>query len=92
MVGVDLGATNVRAGAFTSEGDLLAVNQDDLQAHRGVQHGLERIASVVDRVMEEAGGKVIQPKSTIPGVGYFAYCADTEGNVFGIMEEDPDAK
>jgi hypothetical protein len=28
----------------------------------------------------------------IPGVGYFAYCQDTEGNTFGIMQEDKSAK
>jgi predicted enzyme related to lactoylglutathione lyase len=38
------------------------------------------------------GGKVITPRMTVPGVGYFAYCQDTEGNVFGIMEEDSSAK
>jgi len=32
------------------------------------------------------GGKVVKSKEFIPGVGWFAYCADTEGNVFGIME------
>ncbi len=39
-----------------------------------------------------AGGKVVMPKDTIPGVGYFAYCADTEGNVFGMMQNDPSAR
>jgi predicted enzyme related to lactoylglutathione lyase len=27
----------------------------------------------------------------MPGVGYMAYCRDTEGNTFGIMQEDPNA-
>ena len=40
----------------------------------------------------ERGGKVVVPKMPVPGVGYMAYCADTEGNVFGIMQEDPTAK
>jgi uncharacterized protein len=39
----------------------------------------------------EAGGKILTPKTPIPGVGYFGYCVDTEGNVFGIMENDPKA-
>ncbi len=38
------------------------------------------------------GGKIVAPKMPIPGVGYFAYCQDTEGNVFGIMQSDPSAK
>ncbi len=40
----------------------------------------------------EAGGKVVMPKTAVPSVGYMAYCADTEGNVFGIMQNDPSAK
>ncbi|HEY8470834.1 MAG TPA: VOC family protein [Longimicrobiales bacterium] len=36
--------------------------------------------------IEQAGGKVVAPKMEIPGVGWLAYCQDTEGNVFGIME------
>lgn len=39
-----------------------------------------------------AGGKVVAPKMAIPGVGYFALCQDTEGNSFGLMEEDTSAK
>ena len=35
----------------------------------------------------EAGGKVITPKQSVPSVGYFTYCQDTEGNTFGIMEK-----
>jgi predicted enzyme related to lactoylglutathione lyase len=27
----------------------------------------------------------------IPGVGYLAYCLDTEGNMFGIMQRDTSA-
>ncbi len=38
------------------------------------------------------GGKIVAPKMPIPGVGYFAYCQDTEGNIFGIMQADPAAK
>ena len=37
------------------------------------------------------GGKVVAPKMEIPGVGYFAYCQDTEGNTFGIIQFHPSA-
>ncbi len=37
------------------------------------------------KVVKE-GGKVLMPKQTVPGIGYFTYCLDTEGNPFGIME------
>jgi len=49
----------------------------------------------IDEAMEKVkrnGGKVLMPKMTIPGIGYNTYCQDTEGNVFGIMEEDASAK
>jgi len=37
----------------------------------------------------EAGGKVLMKKVEVPGVGFMAYCADTEGNTFGLMERSP---
>ena len=38
------------------------------------------------------GGKIAAPKMAIPGVGWQAYCIDTEGNVFGIHQPDEKAK
>jgi predicted enzyme related to lactoylglutathione lyase len=38
------------------------------------------------------GGSVVMDKTPIPGVGYMAYCKDTEGNPFGLMEPDESAK
>lgn len=38
------------------------------------------------RAVVEAGGTVLTGMTEIPGIGYFAYCTDTEGNVFGILE------
>ena len=40
----------------------------------------------------ENGGSVVTPKMAIQGVGYMAYCLDTEGNAFGIMQPDTNAK
>ena len=48
----------------------------------------------VDEYVEKitaSGGKVAVPKQAIPGVGYFAYLRDTEGNTFGIMQSDESA-
>ena len=41
--------------------------------------------------VEKNGGKLIRPKIAVPGVGWMAYIKDTEGNVFGLMETDPEA-
>lgn len=38
------------------------------------------------------GGKALSKKMAIPGVGWHALCMDTEGNQFGIMENDSSAK
>ena len=37
------------------------------------------------------GGKVLEGPMPIPGVGRLAYCQDTEGNTFGMMQADPNA-
>ena len=37
------------------------------------------------------GGKITVPKMPIGGVGWLAYCTDTEGNAFGLMQPDPAA-
>jgi uncharacterized protein len=44
------------------------------------------------KMIQDEGGKVLMPKTPIPGIGWFATCQDTEGNTFGIMEEDRTAK
>ncbi len=42
--------------------------------------------------VEKLGGKVIAPKHTVPGMGYFALCIDSENNAFAIWETDEKAK
>ena len=42
--------------------------------------------------IEKSGGKVVTPKREVPKVGWMAYCQDTEGNIFGIMQAMPGAK
>ena len=43
------------------------------------------------RAIVAAGGKEVVPKMAVPGVGWTAYFADTEQNVFGIIQFDPAA-
>ena len=38
------------------------------------------------KAVEDGGGKVAVPRTEIPGMGAFAYFADTEGNVVGLWE------
>lgn len=51
--------------------------------------------SSVDEFTEKiaaSGGSVVMPKMAVPGIGWLAYCQDTEQNVFGIMQGDPSAQ
>jgi predicted enzyme related to lactoylglutathione lyase len=42
--------------------------------------------------IEEAGGKIVVPKTAIPGVGWLAYFNDTEGNIVGMHQFDSSAQ
>ena len=53
----------------------------------GVKSVDEDIVKVIN-----LGGKIIMPKTPVPGWGYLAVCIDTEGNTFGLWEEDKNAK
>lgn len=53
--------------------------------------GVDSVDAAIDAV-KSAGGKLVMPKTPIPTVGYFAYCEDSEGNLFGVMQSDPHAK
>ncbi|HAL44747.1 MAG: hypothetical protein A2Y12_15620 [Planctomycetes bacterium GWF2_42_9] len=42
--------------------------------------------------VEQLGGKVIEPKTPISKMGWYAVCLDTENNTFGIWQTDANAK
>jgi len=51
------------------------------------------VESVDDTVAQaqQAGGKVLKPKSPVPGAGWFAILFDPEKNVFALWQDDPNA-
>ena len=49
----------------------------------GVANLDESLAAV-----EAHGGKCVLPKMPVSGVGWLAYCKDTEGHIFGMMQPD----
>lgn len=51
---------------------------------------VEDVDGTVEKVLA-AGGSRATPKMSIPGVGWLAYCKDTEGNIFGVMQSDGSA-
>jgi predicted enzyme related to lactoylglutathione lyase len=47
--------------------------------------GVQSVDATIKKV-EAAGGKVVTPRTPIPGMGAFARVADTEGNIVGLFE------
>jgi predicted enzyme related to lactoylglutathione lyase len=41
---------------------------------------------------QSLGATISLPKMPIPGLGWLVYMKDTDGNVFGMMQNDPAAK
>lgn len=48
------------------------------------------VASIDDAIkkIQGAGGKVVTPKTPIPGMGAYARVTDTEGNVIGLFSQN----
>jgi predicted enzyme related to lactoylglutathione lyase len=44
------------------------------------------------KMVEASGGMTALPRMPVPGVGWLAYCKDTEGHIFGLLQADPAAK
>ena len=42
--------------------------------------------------VETAGGEIAVPKNPAPGMGWVVICRDTEGNFFGLWQDDKEAK
>ena len=53
LIGVDLGATMVRAGAFTPLGEMLAVDQAENQAQYSPEAGFRRICDSIERLLRQ---------------------------------------
>ncbi len=53
--------------------------------------GVENVDRSVEAIVA-SGGSVAMPKDAVPGIGWLAYCKDPEGNLFGLMQPDDNAK
>ncbi len=77
------GAIMARHGDFDGNGApvngaVLTIGTDDYDA------AAEKILA--------AGGIVAMPKMALPGMAWQGYFQDTDGNVFGLHQPDPEAK
>lgn len=53
--------------------------------------GVASLAATEAKI-EAHGGKVLEARRPVPGVGWFAVCADSEGNRFSLLQPDGNAK
>lgn len=53
--------------------------------HPVIYVSVESIDAALKKV-QDSGGKVVTPKTPIPGMGAYARITDTEGNVVGLFE------
>jgi predicted enzyme related to lactoylglutathione lyase len=53
--------------------------------------GVADLDATLMRIVQH-GGKVLQPRGPLPGVGWYAAFEDSVGNQFGLMQSDPAAK
>jgi uncharacterized protein len=75
--GIDGGIMNAPGGPFEGAGTICTL-------------GVESLDASTDKV-QELGGEVVAPKMAVPGVGWLAYCRDTEGILFGLLQPDESA-
>lgn len=52
---------------------------------------VENIDEMMDKIIKH-GGKIVKPKAAMEGYMWWSYMADPQGNVFGLMQEDANAK
>lgn len=49
----------------------------------------------IDEVLAKVtqhGGTIVMPKKAVTGIGWFSYCKDVDGNLFGVMQQDSSVK
>ena len=63
VIGVDLGGTILRAGAFDAQGKMRVVRETPIEAARGPESGLRKMQGLIEQVWAESGAK------TLAGIG-----------------------
>jgi len=56
-----------------------------------IYFGVASVDEYMDKV-KKVGGNVVSSKMPVPGFGWLVTCTDTEGNAFGLWQDDKEAK
>lgn len=71
----------INGGIFKSKGEAVVVNTI----------GVGNLDEMISKIAA-AGGEITVEKMAVPNVGWMAYFKDVEGNLFGIIQPDENAK
>ncbi|WP_088041375.1 VOC family protein [Bacillus sp. EAC] len=71
------------------DGGLMASPDGQTRTTNSIE--VESIDESIENVIQH-GGKIVVPKTAIPSMGYFAYFIDNQGLLFGLSQEDFNAK
>ena len=81
----------VKAGTDTEPGaDGALIARGDIHRAPILVVGVADLDTALAGV-EAAGGRVLQGREPVPGVGWSAYVTDTEGNTIGLFQDDATA-
>ncbi|SRR5258706_10926060 len=69
----------INGGMFKRGGEFAATSPVITPVVKDLDATLEKI--------KEAGGSIVAGKKEVPGMGYYAYVKDTEGNVIGVWQD-----
>jgi len=47
---------------------------------------IKNLDESIEKIKKE-GGTIVVPKTEIPGVGFYAFFTDLDGNIMGVMEQ-----
>ncbi|MBM4206378.1 MAG: VOC family protein [Gammaproteobacteria bacterium] len=74
-------------------GGIGAINDTPICGGRSLVNLTMSVSNLDERIakIKAAGGAVIEPRTAIPGIGWYATCAEPGGLMFGIIEADPAA-
>lgn len=70
---------------------LRSETDDSLKKCARITIGVDSVDETIKKI-ENGGGKILMPKTVIPGIGYTASFEDSEGNIVSLIQDDPSAK
>jgi glucokinase len=69
VIGIDIGGSMVRMGAIDMQSELLALRESPIEARRGPQEGLERIAGLIEELLHDENVEGTTKTISLRGIG-----------------------